>query len=93
MHTGQTGHAESVRIVFDPKKLSYADLLEKWFFKMHDPTTKTRKPGYRRYTDSADAQELPLLVRLSVGVEAEARPSMSGGTFVTRVARETTDDN
>jgi peptide methionine sulfoxide reductase msrA/msrB len=41
--TGTTGHAESIRIVFDPAKLSYEELLEKWFFRMHDPTTKNRQ--------------------------------------------------
>jgi peptide methionine sulfoxide reductase msrA/msrB len=43
VHTGATGNAESVRIVFDPKKLSFAELLEKWFFHMHDPTTLNRQ--------------------------------------------------
>jgi peptide methionine sulfoxide reductase msrA/msrB len=41
--SGRTGHAESVKVVFDPTVLSYADLLEKWFFKMHDPTTRNRQ--------------------------------------------------
>jgi len=41
--TGRTGHAEAVRIVFDPAKLSYEALLEEWFFRMHDPTTANRQ--------------------------------------------------
>ncbi len=43
VHGGATGNAEAVRIVFDPKKLTYEDLLENWFFRMHDPTTKDRQ--------------------------------------------------
>lgn len=41
--TGSTGHAESVKVVFDPSKLSFADLLEHSFFRMHDPTTTNRQ--------------------------------------------------
>jgi methionine-S-sulfoxide reductase len=36
--SGTTGYAESVRIVFDPKVISYADLLTHWYFRGHDPT-------------------------------------------------------
>jgi peptide-methionine (S)-S-oxide reductase len=39
---GQTGHAEAVRIVFDPATVSFADLLEV-FFAIHDPTTLNRQ--------------------------------------------------
>lgn len=42
VHTGATGHAEAVKILFDPAKITYEKLLE-LFFKLHDPTTKDRQ--------------------------------------------------
>ncbi|MEC9372831.1 MAG: bifunctional methionine sulfoxide reductase B/A protein [Planctomycetota bacterium] len=37
-----TGHTESVRVVFDPKKVTYRELVQQ-FFKMHNPTTLNRQ--------------------------------------------------
>ena len=50
--TERTGHAEAVRITYDPGKISYAQLLQVYFAVAHDPTQVNRQgpdtgPSYR----------------------------------------------
>lgn len=40
---GDTGHAESIKITWDPSKISYGDLLKVYFSAAHDPTTLNRQ--------------------------------------------------
>jgi peptide-methionine (S)-S-oxide reductase len=40
--TGETGHAEAIQVIYDPKVVSYADLL-RIFLTTHDPTTLNRQ--------------------------------------------------
>jgi len=41
--TGTTGHAESVKVVYDPSKVSYGQLLKVYFSVAHDPTQLNRQ--------------------------------------------------
>lgn len=41
--TGETGHAESVQVVFDPSQITYGELLRVFFSVVHDPTQLNRQ--------------------------------------------------
>lgn len=60
--SGRTGHAESVRIVFDPKVITYGQLLQIHFSVAHDPTQRDRQgpdvgPQYRSTIFPVDAEQ------------------------------------
>ena len=60
--TERTGHAEAVRISFDPAKVSYARLLQIYFTVAHDPTQVNRQtpdvgPSYRSAVFPQDAAQ------------------------------------
>ena len=59
--TGRTGHAETVRVEYDPEKVSYEDLLIT-FWEWHDPTTPNRQgpdigPQYRSVIFTYDEEQ------------------------------------
>ncbi len=63
--TGNTGHAESVKITFDPAQVSYGQLLKVYFSVAHDPTQLNRQspdrgPQYRSEIFATDAGQQKL---------------------------------
>jgi peptide-methionine (S)-S-oxide reductase len=73
--TGVTGHAEVIKIFFDPKKLDKADLL-RLFFVVHDPTTLNRQgpdvgPQYRSVVFYSDVEEYDLAMKVMKEVADE----------------------
>ena len=85
--SGATGHAEAVRIEFDPRVVSYADVL-RYFFRLHDPTTPNRQhndvgPQYRSAIFTASAEQR----RIAEEIVREADASgMWSDPVVTEVA-------
>lgn len=87
-----TGHAETVKVVFDPRRITYRRLLEA-FFAMHDPTTVDRQgpdvgSQYRSgiwYADERQKTEAEAFVK-----ELSSRGEFRGRKIVTQIERAKT---
>lgn len=78
------GHAEAVKITYDPDKTTYRDILD-YFFRIHDPTTKDRQgndvgSSYRSAIFYEDEDQLQAAEEL---IEATNRSKLYTGPVVT----------
>jgi peptide-methionine (S)-S-oxide reductase len=87
--TGQTGHTEVVRVVFDPTKISYSELL-KTFWESHDPTQGMRQGGdvgtqYRSAIYAIGDQQLELAEQSKAAYQRALADAGHGGPITTEV--------
>jgi peptide-methionine (S)-S-oxide reductase len=73
--TGATGHAESVKVTYDPSKVDYAELLKVFFSVAHDPTQLNRQgpdvgTQYRSAIFYANGQQKELAERYIAQLDA-----------------------
>lgn len=74
---GNSGHAEAVQVKFDPKKVSYDDVL-RHFFRLHDPTTMNRQGNdvgsqYRSVIFFHDDRQREIAERIRAEVDASGK--------------------
>ena len=90
---GRTGHAEVIKIDFDPSKIGFRDLLTV-FFASHDPTTLNRQGNdvgtqYASvifYTSEEQKKEADAFVRELNASNKEGLPAQAGKPVVTKLA-------
>lgn len=85
--TGTTDHAETVKVVFDPARVTFRQLLEV-FFKIHNPTTLNRQgpdvgTQYRSAVFTSDATQQDTATKFVA--EQQASEKYKGRTIVTKV--------
>ena len=86
--TGTTGHAEAVKVTYDPAQVTFTDLMKVFFSVAHDPTEKDRQgpdvgTQYRSAIFYADPQQKELAQRYIAQLEAA---KAFGKPIVTEVA-------
>jgi peptide methionine sulfoxide reductase msrA/msrB len=89
--TGRTGHAEAVQITFDPRQLSYEQLLA-YFFRLHDPTTLNRQGNdvgtqYRSAIFFHDEAQRAIALRVKAQVDRSGKWKRPVVTEIVRADR------
>ena len=87
--TGDTGHTEVVRVVFDPKKIGYSELL-KAFWESHDPTQRMRQGGdvgtqYRSAIHAIGDRQLELAEQSRAAYQRALAASGHGSQITTEI--------
>lgn len=86
--SGRTGHAEAVRVRFDPARIGFLELVDR-FFSLHDPTTRDRQgpdvgSQYRSAVFVQDEEQRAVVLEMIRRLEREGRFQ---GEIVTQVER------
>ncbi len=89
--TGETGHAEAVRVEFDPARIPYQDLLE-LFWQVHDPTQLNRQGAdvgtqYRSAIFFHEPEQEAAARASKAALDSAARPGAAVVTEITPATR------